>query len=93
MIKIRPCPAPAGPSDFVHPQHRVWQLCPVVGASVRKVTLGHLSGSGGQASAFTQVMIPGFWDRAPGGAPCLGGSLLFPLPLLLPLLVLSLSVK
>ena len=44
-----------------------------------------------------QVMIPGSWDRAPHGAPCLAGSLLLPLPLplplLFPLLVLSHSFK
>jgi len=37
-----------------------------------------------------QVMILGSWDRAPYQAPCSVGNLLLPLPLLLPLLVLSL---
>ena len=36
-----------------------------------------------------QVMISGFWDGAPCQAPCLAGSMLLPLPLQLPLLVLS----
>jgi len=40
-----------------------------------------------------QVMIPGSWDQAPHRAPCSAGSLLLPLPLLLPLLVLSLSLS
>jgi len=37
-----------------------------------------------------QVMIPGSWVPAPRRAPCSVGSLLVPLPLLLPLLVRSL---
>ena len=41
----------------------------------------------------TQVMFPGSWDRALRQAPCSAGSLLLPLPLLLPLLVLSHSLK
>ena len=40
-----------------------------------------------------QVMIPEFWDGAPHQTPCLAGSLLLPLPLLLPLLVLSLALS
>ena len=40
-----------------------------------------------------QVMIPGSWDGALGQAPCSAGSLLLPLPLLLPSLVLSLSLS
>uniref|UniRef100_A0A452SQ27 Peroxisomal coenzyme A diphosphatase NUDT7 n=1 Tax=Ursus americanus TaxID=9643 RepID=A0A452SQ27_URSAM len=38
------------------------------------------------------TMIPGFWDQAPHWALCLEESLRLPLPLLLPLLVLSLSL-
>ena len=38
-----------------------------------------------------QVMILGSWDQTPPWAPCSGGSLLLPLPLLLPLLVLPCS--
>lgn len=37
-----------------------------------------------------QVMISGSWDRGPRWAPCSVGSLLLPLLLLLPLVVLSL---
>ena len=39
------------------------------------------------------VMISGSWDRAPLRAPCSAGSLLLPLPPLLPLLVLSCSLS
>ena len=40
-----------------------------------------------------QLIITGSWDRAHHRAPCSVGSLLLPLPLLLPLLVLALSLK
>ena len=38
------------------------------------------------------AMIPGSWDPAPRQAPCSVESLLLPLPLLLPPLMLSLSL-
>jgi len=38
-----------------------------------------------------QVMNLGSWDQAPHRSLCSAGSLLLPLPLLLPLLVLSLA--
>ena len=41
----------------------------------------------------TRVMISGSWDLASSPAPCSLGCLLLPLPLLLPLLVLFLSLK
>ena len=40
-----------------------------------------------------QVMIPGSWDRALHGAPCLAGSLLLPLPACPPACALSLTNK
>ena len=39
-----------------------------------------------------QVMNPGSWDRTLHGAACSAGNLFLPLPLLLPLLVLSFSL-
>ena len=53
--------------------------------------MGHLGGSIVQCLPLAQIMIPGSWDGAPHQAPCSADSLL--LPLLLPMLVLSLSNK
>ena len=44
---------------------------------------GHLGGSVVECLPLAQVVIPGSWDRVPLGLPT--GSLLFPLPVSLPL--------
>ena len=54
---------------------------------------GRLGGSVVKCLPSAWVMISGSWDQAPRWAPCSVGSLLFPLPLPLPVLPFSLSNK